>query len=75
MGRILISGGLIALVALSSPAAVTNLACVADTTLQVDYPDNNLGGADTFTAGGRNQGGPTRALLQFDIATAMPPGA
>jgi len=54
---------------------VTNLACVADTTLQEDFPDNNTGGANSFTAGGRNLGGPTRALLQFDVAGAIPAGA
>jgi hypothetical protein len=75
-GRRLVSGGIVALAALSARAdVITNLACVADTTLQQDFPDNNLGGADSFTAGGRNQGGPTRALLQFDIAGAMPAGA
>jgi len=63
------------LAALSARAEVTNLMCVADTTLQQDFPDNNTGGADSFTAGGRNRGGPTRALLQFDIAGAIPPGA
>lgn len=60
---------------LHAHADATNLLCIADTTLQQDFPDNNTGGADSFTAGGRLQGGPTRALLQFDIASAIPPGA
>jgi hypothetical protein len=53
----------------------TNLAAMADTTLQEAFPDNNFGGGTTLTAGGRAQGGRTRALLQFDIAGSIPPNA
>lgn len=47
----------------------------ADTTLQEEYPDYNYGDGTTFTAGGRRQGGRTRALLLFDIAGSIPAGS
>lgn len=53
----------------------TTLVPVADTTLHEAFPDNNFGGGSTFTAGGRNMGGRARALLKFDPAGALPPGA
>lgn len=52
-----------------------SLVPVADTTLQEAFPDNNFGGGSTFTSGGRNMGGRARALLKFDLATALPAGA
>jgi len=51
------------------------LPAVADTTIQEAFAANNFGGGNTFTAGGRNQGGRTRAMLQFDIAAYIPKGA
>ena len=59
-------------------ADTTNLALVADTSMLSFFPDNNFGGGTTFTAGGRNPtggGGPSRALLRFDIAAHLPAGA
>lgn len=53
----------------------TNLVPVADTSLHEEAPDNNLGSGPSLTAGGRNQGGRTRALLRFDIAGNLPAGA
>ena len=60
---------------LNAPAASTNLNPVADTSLQDAFPNNNFGGGTTFTAGGRNKPGLSRALLQFDIAGKVPAGA
>lgn len=58
------------------PAVSTNLVAVADTSLHEEpgAADNNFGGGGSITAGGRNQGGRTRALLRFDIAGALPAG-
>src|SRR5205823_5423166 len=56
-------------------AATISLQPVADTTLQQAFPDNNFGGGTSFTAGGRRNGGITRALVQFDIAGNLPAGA
>jgi len=59
-------------------AATTNLALVADASMLSFFPDSNFGGGTTFTAGGRNLtggGGPSRALLRFDIAARLPAGA
>jgi hypothetical protein len=47
----------------------------ADTTIHEAFPDNNFGGGSTFTSGGRNMGGRARALLKFNVAGALPPGA
>jgi hypothetical protein len=56
-------------------AETTNLTPVADTTLHEFEPTYNFGGGDSFTAGGRNQGGRARGLLRFDIASRLPAGA
>lgn len=57
------------------PAATTNLNPVADTSLHEEAATNNFGGGPSITAGGRNQGDRTRALLRFDIAGQLPAGA
>ena len=56
-------------------ADTVNLHPVADTTLQEAFPNNNFGDGLTFQAGGRRQGGRTRGLMQFDIASAIPGGS
>jgi len=48
---------------------------VADTTLQEAFPNNNYGGGTTTTAGGRRQGGKTRSLYRFDVASNVPAGS
>lgn len=57
------------------PAETTNLTATADTSLHSFFPDGNFGGGASFTAGGRNMGGQARALIRFDIAAGLPPGA
>jgi hypothetical protein len=47
----------------------------ADTTLVEAAPGNNLGGADFFNAGTTGGGNRNRALLFFDLSSAIPPGA
>jgi len=59
----------------SVQAATVTLHPTADTTLQEAFSSNNYGDGTTFTAGGRRQGGRTRALLLFDIAGNIPAGA
>lgn len=59
-------------------AETTNLALVADTSILAFFPDSNFGGGTSFISGGRNStggGGPSRALLRFDIAAHLPAGA
>jgi len=77
-GRLRISLGLLVASLTALPAALAgtvNLVPVADTTLQEAFPNNNFGGGLTLTAGGRRQGGRTRALMQFDVAGSLPAGA
>ena len=47
----------------------------ADTTLMQVAPQNNLGGAVFFNAGTSGIGTRNRALLFFDLSSAIPPGA
>jgi hypothetical protein len=61
--------------AMPSFAVTVSLHPTADTTLQEAFPSNNLGDGTTFTAGGRRQGGRTRALMLFDIAGNVPAGS
>jgi hypothetical protein len=56
-------------------AATVNLTPVADTSMLESEPNNNLGNGATLLAGGRRQGGRTRALIQFDIASSIPAGS
>ena len=46
----------------------------ANTTLINIAPDNNLGGADFFNAGTTGTGHANRALLYYDLSSALPPG-
>lgn len=72
-----------ALVCLEAPAAraleTLDLQPVADTTLFETDPLNNLGGASTLvsgtTSGTLGTAFRSRALLQFDVAGHLPPGA
>jgi hypothetical protein len=59
----------------SVQAATVSIHPAADTTLQEAYPTYNYGDGVSFTAGGRRQGGRTRALLLFDIAGNIPAGS
>jgi hypothetical protein len=59
----------------SVQAATLSIHPTADTTLQEAYPTYNYGDGTSFTAGGRRQGGRTRALLLFDIAGNIPAGS
>lgn len=56
-------------------AAATNLAPVADTMIMAVAPTNNAGALAWFTAGGNHYGVPSRGLLRFDVAGAIPPGS
>lgn len=47
----------------------------ADTTLINVAPDNNLGAAEFFNAGTTGGGYKNRALLFYDLSSALPPGA
>jgi hypothetical protein len=60
---------------LAARGETTNLTAVADTSLHLFFPDFNFGGGTSITSGGRNMGGHARALLRFDIAAHLPPGA
>jgi hypothetical protein len=59
----------------SLEAATVGIHPTADTTLQEAYPNYNYGDGTSFTAGGRRQGGRTRALLLFDIVGNIPAGS
>jgi hypothetical protein len=74
---VLAAFSLISLLQLSNPvqAATVSILPTADTTLQEAFSNNNFGDGTTFTAGGRRQGGRTRALLLFDIAGNIPAGS
>jgi hypothetical protein len=56
-------------------AASTTLQPVADTSIYSAFPTFNFGGGTTFTAGGRPQGGESRALMLFDVQDSLPAGA
>jgi hypothetical protein len=68
---------LIALVCstVNAPADVVHLHPSADATLHEVAPDNSSGGAGFFLAGTTQNRTRNRALLQFDIASALPAGA
>lgn len=56
-------------------ALTTNLVPVADTSLFQNNPNNNLGGMDAVISGTISLGAPSRGLLKFDIAAAVPANA
>jgi hypothetical protein len=60
---------------LESSADTIVLQPSADATLIATAPDNGLGSADFFNAGTTGGGNPNRALLLFDLSSAIPPGA
>src|SRR6266508_2283551 len=57
------------------PAASITLLPVADATLIQVAPSNSMGGAEFFNAGTTQNGTRNRALMQFDVAAAIPPGS
>lgn len=56
-------------------AASVGLHPAADTSIYSAFPTFNFGGGTTLTAGGRPQGGQSRALMLFDIHDNLPAGA
>jgi len=56
-------------------AATVSLHPAADTSIYSAFPTFNFGGGTTITAGGRPQGGESRALMLFDIHDNLPAGA
>lgn len=58
-----------------SGAATIVLVPVADTSLYEGAADNNMGGLESVAAGGNAGGTSFRALLKFDVADGLPPGA
>ena len=62
-----------------SPVAYAAIAIVSpsqdNTIAAVDFPDNSSGACDSVFAGATDNGYPRRALLQFDIASAVPVGS
>jgi hypothetical protein len=61
--------------ALDLTAATFTLTPVADTSLFEGAADNNMGGHESIVAGGNANGATFRALLKFDVADSLPPGA
>ena len=61
--------------AASCAGDVVSLTPAADTGLLQNSPDNNLGGHTNFAAGVMANGAVSRALLEFNPAAAIPPGA
>ncbi len=66
---------LLAAAPMTSRAELVALFPSRDATLISRNPDNSLGGANWFTAGVTQNGDTNHALLQFDIAAAVPAGA
>ena len=56
-------------------AETVTITPAADTTLFQTYPDNNLGATPTLIAGTTFNGWSNRAVMKFDIASNLPPGA
>src|SRR5262245_12913138 len=56
-------------------AATFVLTPVADTSLYEGAADNNMGGQESIAAGGNATGASFRALIKFDVADGLPPGA
>jgi hypothetical protein len=61
--------------ALRAFSAATNLPPMADTMIMAIAPDNSAGALAWFTAGGNHYGVPSRGLLRFDVAGAIPRGS
>jgi len=60
---------------LASPASTVTLVPIADTSIFEKAPDNNLGATQSFAAGNTATPDPARALIRFDLSTALPAGA
>src|SRR5262245_23352334 len=74
MRRATFLGACCALAAGAASAAEVALTPVRDNTLYQEYPSNS-NGAGYLYAGRAGGGGIRRALLRFDVAGALPPGA
>jgi spore coat protein A len=68
-------GVLIGLWGTEASAATANIAPIADNTVAEDFPDNSSGACDSLFSGNTDIPAARRALLQFDIAANLPPGA
>ena len=56
-------------------AATTTINPIIDNTIAEDFPDNSSGDCNSIFSGNTDGGFARRALLQFDIAAAIPPGS
>jgi hypothetical protein len=74
MKKALISFAAVILASVSLHAATLTLAPVADTTLQSQFPGNNVGGDSSLWIGARRQGGVARGLFRFDLSS-VPAGS
>ncbi|MHC4092974.1 MAG: DNRLRE domain-containing protein, partial [Planctomycetota bacterium] len=68
-------GTLVALWGTAASAATANIPPIMDNTVAEDFPDNSSGACDSLFAGTTDIPAARRALLQFDIASNLPPGA
>jgi spore coat protein A len=66
---------LVALWGTAASAAIANITPIADNTVAEDFPDNSSGACDSLFSGITDIPAARRALLQFDIAANLPPGA
>ena len=73
--QILIPPALWLALLLASPASTVTLVPIADTSIFEKAPDNNLGATQSFAAGNTATPDPARALIRFDLSTALPAGA
>jgi len=56
-------------------AATATINPIIDNTIAEDFPDNSSGDCNSIFSGNTDNGFARRALLQFDIAAAIPPGS
>jgi spore coat protein A len=74
---IFIPVSILALATTDSFAAIANINPIIDNTVAEELPDNSSGECDSIFSGTTDQGvgSARRALMQFDIAGNLPPGA
>jgi hypothetical protein len=68
-------GVLVALWGATAFAATANITPSMDNTVAEEFPDNSSGACDSLFSGNTDAPAARRALLQFDIAANLPPGA
>jgi spore coat protein A len=68
-------GVLVALWGATAFAATANITPSVDNTVAEEFPDNSSGACDSLFSGNTDAPAARRALLQFDIAANLPPGA